>query len=174
MRYYVTVAGHAVEVELGAEGARVDGVPHAVELETVPDSPVRSLLLDGASHRVVARRLEGGGWEVQVRGRRFTAEVMDERTRRIRAMIAAGAPPPGPRAVRAPMPGLVVRVEVAAGDDVQPGKGLVIVEAMKMENELRAEAPGRVAAVRVAAGEAVAKDQVLIEFEAPAPPREGT
>ena len=62
------------------------------------------------------------------------------------------------------MPGLVVRVEVAVGDRVRPGQGLVIVEAMKMENELRAEAGGRVSAVHVAAGEAVAKDQVLIDL----------
>jgi biotin carboxyl carrier protein len=57
-----------------------------------------------------------------------------------------------------------VRVEVAVGDLVQPGQGLVIVEAMKMENELRAETAGRVTAIRVAAGEPVERDQVLIDL----------
>ena len=62
------------------------------------------------------------------------------------------------------MPGLVVRVEVAEGDEIRPGQGLVIVEAMKMENELRAEVAGRVVKIHVAAGAAVAKDQVLIDL----------
>ena len=166
MRYHVTIGGRTVVVELGPNGVVVDGEPHRADLQSVPDGPVRSLVLDGASHRVVARRLEGDDWDVHVRGRRLRASIVDERTKHIRAMIAAGAPPAGPKPVRAPMPGLVVRVEVAVGDQVQPGQGLVIVEAMKMENELRADAAGRVAAVHVAAGEAVAKDQVLIDFAA--------
>jgi pyruvate carboxylase subunit B len=60
-----------------------------------------------------------------------------------------------------------VRVEVAEGDEVEPGQGLVIVEAMKMENELRAEVAGRVRAIHVQAGEAVEKDQVLIDLAGP-------
>ena len=65
------------------------------------------------------------------------------------------------------MPGLVVKVEVAEGDAVHPGQGLLIVEAMKMENELKAEAAGFVARIHVGPGEAVEKDQVLIDFAAP-------
>jgi propionyl-CoA carboxylase alpha chain len=64
------------------------------------------------------------------------------------------------------MPGLVVRIEVAEGDVVQPGQGVAIVEAMKMENELRAEAAGRVVRIAVKTGDTVNKDQVLIELEA--------
>ncbi|NNF26941.1 MAG: hypothetical protein HKN73_06975 [Gemmatimonadetes bacterium] len=63
------------------------------------------------------------------------------------------------------MPGLVVKVEVAEGDAVEVGQGLVVVEAMKMENELTATAAGTVARVAVNAGDAVEKDQVLLEFE---------
>jgi biotin carboxyl carrier protein len=63
------------------------------------------------------------------------------------------------------MPGLVVRVEVAPGDEVEAGQGLVIVEAMKMENELKAARAARVKAVHVVAGAAVEKDAVLVEFE---------
>ena len=166
MRYHVTLAGRTIEVELAPDGVRVDGRALAAELETVPDGPVRSLLLDGASHRIVARSLGEGRWDLQLRAHHFAVEVITERTRRIREMIAAGAPAPGPKPVRAPMPGLVVRVEVQVGDRVRPGQGLVIVEAMKMENELRAEAAGRVTAVRVSPGEAVERDQVLIDLAA--------
>ncbi|MSR36692.1 MAG: acetyl-CoA carboxylase biotin carboxyl carrier protein subunit [Gemmatimonadetes bacterium] len=166
MRYHVTIAGRTVEVELAPEGVRVDGEPVVVELRSIPDGPVRSLLLDGASHRLVARAAGRGRWELQVQGQRLAAEVLDERTRAIRELTGAAAVPTGPKPVRAPMPGLVVRVEVAVGDLVQLGQGLVIVEAMKMENELRAETAGRVTAVHIAAGEAVERDQVLIDLAA--------
>lgn len=165
MKYQVTVAGRSVEVELSADGIRVDGEPVTAALEAVPDGPVRSLLLDGASHRLVARPEGKGVWDLQLSGVRLTAEVIDDRTRAIRAMTGASAAPKGPKRLKAPMPGLVLRVEVAAGDTVRAGQGLVIVEAMKMENELRAEVAGRVVKVHVAPGEAVAKDQVLLDLE---------
>ena len=166
MRYHVTLAGRTIEVELAPDSVRVAGEPVVADLEALAEGPVRSLLLDGASHRVVARSLGQGRWDLRVGSTHFEVDVTDERTRRIRDVIAAGAPPAGPKPVRAPMPGLVVRVEVQVGDVVRPGQGLVIVEAMKMENELRAEAVGRVTAVRVAAGEAVERDQVLIDLAA--------
>ena len=71
----------------------------------------------------------------------------------------------GPKALKAPMPGMVVRVEVEVGQTVAPGDGLVIVEAMKMENELKSEGAGRVSRVLVQPGQTVEKDQTLIEFE---------
>ena len=63
------------------------------------------------------------------------------------------------------MPGLVVRVQGKPGDQVTAGAGVVVLEAMKMENELKASAPARIKSIRVAAGEAVEKGQVLVEFE---------
>ena len=164
MRYHVTVAGRTLVVEISNEGVSVSGQTIDAELETIPDSPVRSLLLDDASHRLVARGAGRGRWDLSIRGRQLSVDVMDERTRAIREITGAGAVPSGPKPVRAPMPGMVVRVEVSEGDRVSPGQGLLIVEAMKMENELRAETAGRVRKVHVAAGEAVAKDQILVEL----------
>ena len=164
MRYYATVGGRTVEVELGGDGVSVDGRPVEVDLRRVAGTRVRSLLVDGDSHRVVAHRDEGGAWEIHLRGRRVPVEVVDERTRAIREMTGGAGGPAGPKALRAPMPGLVVKVEVEVGEVVEPGRGVVIVEAMKMENELAAEAPGRVEAIRVEEGEAVEKNQVLVEF----------
>jgi pyruvate carboxylase subunit B len=167
MRYYVEVEGRTVVVEVGAEGVSVDGRPVSAELERVAGTDVRSLLLDGASHRMVARRGAAGEWNIHLRGRAYAARAVDERTRAIREMTGKEARHAGPRPLKAPMPGLVVKVEVAEGDAVLPGQGLVIVEAMKMENELRAEAGGRVSRVRVQPGQAVEKDQVLVEFHPP-------
>jgi pyruvate carboxylase subunit B len=170
MRYHVTVGGRTFEVELGAEGVTVDGVRVAADLAHVSGTDVHSLLLGGTSYRLVGTRSGAGVWDLNLRGRRLGAEAVDERTRVIREMTGAGSAPTGPRPVRAPMPGLVVKVEVSEGDTVEIGQGLVIVEAMKMENELRAEAAGVVVAVHVAAGQAVEKDQILVDFAAPGGP----
>ena len=165
MLYHVTVGSKTFEVELDSDAVRIDGVEVDVDLATVEGTRVRSLLLDGVSHTLVARRDGGGGWGVHLRGRRFHASVVDERTRAIREMTGASAGPTGPAPVKAPMPGLVVKVEVAEGDVVEAGRGVVIVEAMKMENELRTTARGRVARVHVAPGDTVAKDQILVDLE---------
>ena len=117
-------------------------------------------------HGVVGERAARGRWKVSLHGRSHDVEVVDERTMAIRELAGSGASAAGPTPVVAPMPGLVVKVEVEEGDLVRAGQGIVIVEAMKMENELRASGPGRVSRVRVAKGDAVAKDQVLVELEA--------
>ncbi len=167
MKYHVTIRDRTVAVELDPEGVRVDGRLVDADLRRVPETAVHTLLADGASHRFVVRRSARGSWELHLRGRKVVAEVVDERTRQIREMTGMGAGPAGPRPVRAPMPGMVVQVEVEEGQMVEPGDGLAVVEAMKMENELRAEASGRVATIHVEAGQAVDKDEILIEFEPP-------
>jgi biotin carboxyl carrier protein len=167
MRYHVRVGDRAFVVDLGPEGTTVDGTTVAAHLAHVNGTDVHSLLLDGASYRLVAARSGSDAWDLHLRGRRLAVEVVDERTHAIREMTGAGSGPAGPRPVRAPMPGLVVKVEVAEGDEVEAGQGLVIVEAMKMENELKAEAAGVVARVHVAPGQAVDKDQVLVDFALP-------
>ncbi len=107
MRYFVMIAGRSIEVELTPEGPRVDGQPVRAELVTVPGTPVRHLLVDGHSYPLVARPGEGkGAWEIQLDGDHFAPEVVDERTRAIRAMTARPGDVQGPKPVRAPMPGL--------------------------------------------------------------------
>jgi pyruvate carboxylase subunit B len=167
MRWYVTLAGRSFEVELGPEGVAVDGVTVEVDLAHVEGTRIHSLVLDGSSYRMLALRDGGDAWELHLGGRRYRAEAIDERTRTIREMTGAGGAPSGPRPVRAPMPGLVVKVEVEVGDRVEAGRGLVIVEAMKMENELKAEAAGVVARIHVEPGQAVEKDQILVDLDPP-------
>ena len=164
MIYYVSIGDRSFVVDLGAEGVQVDGSPVRVDMAHVDGTDVRNLLLDDASHRLVARNDGKGRWSLHLRGRRFEAEVLDERTRSIREMTGAGAGPTGPVPVKAPMPGLMVKVEVEVGDIVEAGQGVAIVEAMKMENELKAQGRGRVDAIHVAEGDTVEKDQVLVDF----------
>ncbi|MBX6366236.1 MAG: biotin/lipoyl-binding protein, partial [Gemmatimonadetes bacterium] len=155
MRYYVTIAGRTVEVDLTGPRPRVDGVEVEADLVSRPGTPVRHLLVDGRSYALVARPGEArGAWDLHLDGSRFAAEVVDERTRAIRAMTGKGAATHGPRPVRAPMPGLVTRVDVAVGQVVQAGQAVLVIEAMKMQNELRADAAGTVRQILVEAGQA--------------------
>jgi biotin carboxyl carrier protein len=166
LRYYVTLGKQTIEVDLSGDSATVDGVRYVTEMVHVAGTPMRHLLLDGRSYPLVAH--EGtarGAWELLLDGSRHELEVVDERTRAIRAMTARTAGVQGPKPLRAPMPGLILRVEVQRAQSVKPGQGLVIMEAMKMENELKAVGPGVVASIHVQPGAAVEKGAVLIEFE---------
>jgi len=166
MRFFVTIAGREHEVDLTGETPVVDGQAVAAELRALPDASVRHLLVDGRSHPVVLNPGDTRGqWDVHIAGRRYTAEVVDERTRTIRSLTGAAEAPRGPRPVKAPMPGLVVRVDVEVGQRVRAGQGLIIVEAMKMENELKADSAGVVSVLHVEAGQPVEKGTLLVEFE---------
>ena len=116
---------------------------------------------------MVARKGETrGSYTLWVDGYRFDGEALDERTRAIRDITAATSKPTGPAPVNAPMPGMVIRVNVAVGDKVQAGQGVIVMEAMKMENELRASAPGVVKAIHAEVGKAVEKGATLVELSA--------
>ncbi|MEX1256097.1 MAG: biotin/lipoyl-containing protein [Gemmatimonadota bacterium] len=161
----VQVEGRSFHVRIGKDGTEVDGKPVDVELAPRGLGPVRSTRVDGRSLRVVPERNGTGAWSLEVGGVRRRVEVMDPGEAAMRRIRAASTDSGGPPPVRAPMPGLVVRVEVQVGDLVEAGGGIMIVEAMKMENELRAVGAGRVRAVHAREGEAVEKDQILVEFE---------
>ena len=165
MRYFVTVGARTFEIDVSGDQITVDGEVMNVELLQVPGTPLRRLSVDGESHRVVAERGETRGeWDLHVDGYHLAADVVDERTRAIRAMTARSDVPKGPRPVKAPMPGMIMRVDVSVGDQVKAGQGVIIIEAMKMENELKAEAAGKVAKIAIMPGTAVEKGTVLIEF----------
>ena len=165
--YHVTVGGRTLEVSVGGDGIRVDGRPVEASVRRGEGSPLLVLHLDRATVPLLAARTAKGRWSLRLRGVRLEAEVIDERTKAIRDMTGVGAGVAGPQPVVAPMPGMVLRVEVAEGDPVSQGQGMIIVEAMKMENELRATGDGIVSSVLVQEGEAVEKDQILIELVAP-------
>lgn len=166
MKYVVAIRGERIEVEIGADGVTVDGVTVQAELTDIPGSPVRQVRIGNDIHRVIARRGTGRGeYTMVVDGHRIAIVALDARTRAIRDLTAASAGPTGPAPLVAPMPGMIVRVTVSAGDTVVAGQGLVVMEAMKMENELRATASGTVTAVRVTPGTAVQKGAVLVELQ---------
>jgi pyruvate carboxylase subunit B len=120
--------------------------------------------MDGQLHELAVAGRSPDGWRLIDRGTLREVEAVDERTRHIRSLAGSGASEPTGAVVRAPMPGLVVRLLVAEGDHVVAGQGLVVLEAMKMENELKAPVAGQVHAIRAVSGAAVEKGSVLVEL----------
>jgi biotin carboxyl carrier protein len=165
VKYIVTVAGREIEVEVDGDLVTVGGSTRVASLRAVPGTPTRQLLIEGHPTALTMRSAGRGQWSLEVGGDRWDVEVMDERTRHIRSLTAGAERQRGPVILRAPMPGMVVRILVEPGQAVGAGAGLVVLEAMKMENELKAPAAGTVGAVRAQAGQAVEKGQVLVEFQ---------
>lgn len=167
MRYVVQLNDERKTVSLEPVGVRYEaGPPVHAKLSDIEGSPVRMVKIGTHVYRVVVQNREGRGrYTLWVDGYRFEVEALDERTRAIRDLSAATAGPGGPAPILAPMPGLIVRVNVKAGDRVEAGQGLVVMEAMKMENELRATAAGTVRSVEVSPGTAVEKGAMLVALE---------
>jgi pyruvate carboxylase subunit B len=166
VKYVVQLNDQRHTVSIEPDGVQYENEPVAWgELSDIEGSPVRMVKLGTHVYRVVAEKRQGRGrYTLWVDGYRFEVEALDERTRAIRDLSAANAAPTGPAPIIAPMPGLIVRVNVSVGDRVEAGQGIVVMEAMKMENELRAMAPGSVRSVNVSAGTAVEKGTLLVEL----------
>ena len=166
MKYSVTVNGKEMTIDLDGDQARVDGKTIRARLAEGDGSPERILSIGDEVHRILVRPGDSRGrYSLWVDGFRFDVEALDERSRAIRELSAATTAPKGPAPLLAPMPGMIVRVNVNEGDVVKPGQGLVVMEAMKMENELRAMAGGAVRRVLVTPGTAVEKGALLLEME---------
>jgi biotin carboxyl carrier protein len=167
MKYVVQLNEERKSVSLDSDGVRYEAEsPVHAELSDIEGSPVRMVKIGTHVYRVVTEKRQGKGrYTLWVDGYRFESEALDERTRAIRDLSAASAAPAGPAPILAPMPGMIVRVSVKAGDRVEAGQGVVVMEAMKMENELRATAAGVVKSVEVYPGTAVEKGALLVALE---------
>lgn len=167
MKYHVSVGETTVELEVDGDTIRIGDRVVKATIHRIPGTPLVHLMMGGAPGVFSLEGRGRGMWRLHDRGEDLDVEVLDERTRHIRSLLGAGKAPAGPSRIVAPMPGLVLRVQVAVGDQVGTGDGLVVLEAMKMENEIKARAPAVVARVLVTPGQAVEKGAPLVEFEAP-------
>ena len=166
MKYFVRVGDSEIELSREGDEVLVERTTTSAHLADVEGTPVRMLTVGDEVHRIVVRPAGARGrYTIWVDGFRHEVEALDERMRAIRELAGATAGPVGPAPLVAPMPGMIVRVNVQVGDRVHPGQGLVVMEAMKMENELRAQAEGAVKAVLAQPGTAVEKGALLIELE---------
>ena len=162
MKYIATIDDRSFEIDINEEGEIIaDGKRLSVDFQSVADQPVYSMLLDGESFEanVVLRDKEV---EVMLRGRLFLIDVEDERQRRLRETASIELDLEGEFMLTAPMPGMVVAVPVELGQNVEKGDNLIILESMKMQNELKAPREGEVSSIRVGPGDSVDQNQTLL------------
>jgi biotin carboxyl carrier protein len=162
MKYIATVAGQDFEIDVDRQAeVEVDGRTHAVDLRLIDGAHLYSLVLDNTSFELFVERREGA-YYVLIEGDQYEVDVDQERLKKLKAFGGNVQEEHGAANVAAPMPGLVVRVLVAPGDAVAENQGLVLLEAMKMENEIRSPRDGIVQSISVEDGDTVDKDETLL------------
>jgi biotin carboxyl carrier protein len=174
MTLWIDIDGRPRKVELptsadldssGELTCLIDGRPLKFNASTLAPGLLSLLLPDPTANRQYQCRLDPSpeGLAVIVNGQRIPFAIDDPRSLRARRGAASGAD--GPRAVKAPMPGRVIRVLVAAGDQVAAHQGLIVIEAMKMQNELKSPKAGRIARIAAQPGDTVQSGDILIVVE---------
>jgi biotin carboxyl carrier protein len=163
VKYFVTIGERIFTIDLAGQRVDVDGQAAEARLERVPGSPEVRVVIDGVASSLAVDSEQGGSWRLVEGGTVREVAVEDERARHIRLLAGAGPAVGRHAAIKAPMPGLVLRILVNTGDRVAAGAPLLALEAMKMENELKAPVAGLVSQVLVTAGQVVQKGQLLLE-----------
>ena len=162
MKYITTVDGTEYVVEMMPDRrVSVNGQEYAVNFEEVEGHLIYTLLVDGRSFEAHVSE-DDDLFKVLIQGTLYTAEVIDEREKRLREAGGEIATANGDYVLDAPMPGLVVKLPVKVGDRVETGDVLVILESMKMQNELKSPQEGTVSEVYVEEGASVEKRDTLM------------
>jgi biotin carboxyl carrier protein len=165
IRYIATINETDYLVELHDDGRiTVDGEPYDVDFESVTGESVYSLLVNNKSFETHVYRDEEY-IQVLMRGTVYNVSVEDEREKRLRDAAGLTQDAAGGFVLKAPMPGLVVKVPVKPGDEIAKGDVLLILESMKMQNELKSPTDGTVTSVTVKEGDSVEQRQVMLEIE---------
>lgn len=164
MKYYSRIGEREYEVEIVDGRVLVDGEPVELDLRQSGGAELYSLLYNGRSFELLIE-VDRFSYGVTLRGERFEVQVEDERTRRLNVGRKMVTVPTGEFPITAPIPGLVVKVLVEVGESVSEEQPLVILEAMKMENEIRAPRSGIVKQIEVAAGRRVEQKGLLLVLE---------
>ena len=165
MKYIATINDKEYSVEvLDERRVIVNGQIMDVDFVSVSGQPVFSMIVNGKSYESYIQ--EGDDeWLALLRGRLYSVKVEDEREKRLRAAAGGGVVEGGEFHLKSPMPGLVVSVPVSEGQTVKKGDVLLILESMKMQNELKSPRDGVVARIRVKAGESVEQKQTLLNVQ---------
>jgi biotin carboxyl carrier protein len=162
MRYISKVDGLEFPVEiLDEHHVRFGGDILEVDLAAISGEPLYSLILNGESFEGYVYPDEDG-WQVLLFGHFYQVHVEDERENRLKTTFQASTPPGVETVIKAPMPGLVISIMVTEGQEVEKGQILLILESMKMQNELRAPNAGKIVRLRIKPGESVEQKQNLL------------
>ena len=162
MKYVATTGDREILIEiLDEHHVTVDGVSYEIDFEPVSEQTVYSLLANNKSYEGLVYESEEG-WQVLLHGSQYVLLVEDERERRLRASLGGGVAQNVDFHLRAPMPGLVVTLPVSEGQTVDKGDVLVILESMKMQNELKSPRPGVISRIQVKPGDNVEQRDILL------------
>jgi biotin carboxyl carrier protein len=161
MKYVTTINGKQFEIDIQKDGSLlVNGEPREVDFLALGPS-LYSLLTQNLSYELVVEE-RGSQIEVLMRGKLYSGHVLDERAQLMASRRGGFAPESGEISIKAPMPGLVVALPVHEGQEVRAGQTVVILESMKMQNELKTPRDGTVQRVSVQAGQSVEQNKVLV------------
>lgn len=162
MRYVTTVGKHEYLIEIIDEHhLTLDGKQYQVDFGEVSEQTVYSLLVDNRSFEAFVYPSDEG-WQVLMLGTQYELTVEDEREKRLRASLGSRIADNVDFHLKAPMPGLVVAVPVSDGQEVAKGDVLIILESMKMQNELKSPRPGKIGRIRVKPGDRVELRETLL------------
>jgi len=162
MKYIATIDDQEFEIGIDREGeVTVDGEVIGAQMESMLDPTLHSLII-GHHSRDVRINAEEDLYTVQVGGDILEVKVEDERTRRLAGVRGSLAVITGEIALKAPMPGVIIEVPVAEGAEVVKGDTVVVLESMKMQNEIKAPRDGRIHAMRIAAGDRVELNAIML------------
>ena len=162
MKYQTTVNGKQFEIEIDRDGNLfVDGKPRHVDFASLGET-LYSVITDNDSHEVLVDEREEGGYQVQMGGRLYDVDVLDERALLLGNRRGGAVSDSGEVSIKAPMPGMIVDVPVSEGEEVSEGQTVVILESMKMQNELKAPRDGVVQRIGVEPGQSVEQKKVLV------------
>ena len=170
MNFWVRIEGHEKVVQIeqhdGLYRVTIDGETRLVDCQSAGHKDYLSLIVDNRPHLIECAplKLDEGLFYANVGGRRYEVEVLDERLVATRQASRTSAST-GPYVILSPMPGLIVDVRVGVGERIEPGTAVVIMEAMKMQNELITEVGGVVRAVNVKLRDTVDSQVPLVEIE---------
>ncbi|MDZ7264631.1 MAG: biotin/lipoyl-binding protein [candidate division KSB1 bacterium] len=169
MNYIAKVASKEFKINLDDRGdqvvATINGQSIPIQMREIDGSHVYSALVGNRSFEIEIRRNEAG-YQVFHKGRSFEFIVEDERSAQLKKSMRQAVSHKIEQELKAPMPGLVVAIEVKPGQEVKKGGGLLIIEAMKMENEIKAPFDCVVKEIKVQERQVVEKGQVLVVFGA--------
>ena len=162
MKYLATVNGTTFEVDINEDShVTVDGERYEIDFRAIGNGPLYSLLIGGNSYE---GHIEGSddGWQVLHKGDLYMVAIEDERSQRLMSLGGAGVATKGDYYLKAPMPGLVVSVPVEEGQEIRQGDILVVLESMKMQNELKSPRDGTILRIQVNPEDTIQQDTVLL------------
>jgi len=162
--FQVTIGTETFDIKWTGCGWTINGTPVTVSLTKISDG-CYSLILDGKSTAITLYTTPEGSMRVTTQGQTIDVTVKDDIDLLQERFTQQESRHSATCAIRAPMPGLVLDVRVRAGETVNTGDGLLVLEAMKMENELNAPQDGVIQTVHVTTGDAVARNSLLIELK---------